>query len=391
MDQESSGKTSGPLFRIQKEKALDIPLVEEDVFFMTKSPRASAEYTLHVTKQRFNRMRFFLFLCGLMLFFFAGTICRSSLFFYISGISLGIVSIPVFLLLVLKRFVPKGGLILVLLGAVCSLSYLGIKKVINEWDEITRLYWKEMLGYLLVSGIVSLALCYRLGPITSRKTLNLMTWAVQTAAVTLVYLGVTYTPASWTLLAVLLGFKVLPVAYAVLLGMWRQTCWLLSSLLGVFGRRGPSRRRLLTEDEYRQQGETHTKASLEELRNHCTNPGFPAWETVIKLRSPQRFARFLHTGAHVSSSEQQVHEQCYRPGAECGINGLLDSDQTSPTSEDLSEDELNSHSHNPPSPSPYPTSPALPSPVPHTPATCPYPLVSTPLFESPFTDDDDPF
>lgn len=37
--------------RVQKEKSMDIPLVEEDVYFMTKSPRASAEYTLHVSKQ----------------------------------------------------------------------------------------------------------------------------------------------------------------------------------------------------------------------------------------------------------------------------------------------------------------------------------------------------
>ncbi|KAK1789174.1 hypothetical protein P4O66_015120 [Electrophorus voltai] len=376
--------------RIQKEKVLDIPLVDEDVFFMTKSPRASAEYTLHVTKQRFNRMRFFLFLCGLMLFSFAGTICRSSLFFYISGISLGIVSISVFLLLVLKRFVPKRGLYLVLFGAGSSLSYLGIKKVINDWDEITRLYWKEVLGYLLISGFVSFALCYRLGPITSRSTLNLMTWALQAGALMMVWLGVTYAPASWSCLTLLLIIKVLPLVYAILLGTWRHMCWLLCCLLGLFRRRSPSRRRLLTEDEYRQQGERHTKASLEELRKHCTKPGFPAWETVLKLHSPQRFATFLHGGSHISTLEQQNHEQCYRPGTEWADNGLLDSGQMTPTSEDLSKDELDSYSHNQARLVPSHLTPALPS---SAPPTCPNPLVSfTPLLESPFTDnDDDPF
>lgn len=36
---------------VQKEKMLDIPLAEEETFFMTKSPTASAEYTLHVSRQ----------------------------------------------------------------------------------------------------------------------------------------------------------------------------------------------------------------------------------------------------------------------------------------------------------------------------------------------------
>lgn len=36
---------------IQKEKSLDIPLVDEDVCFMTKSARSNTVYTLHVSKK----------------------------------------------------------------------------------------------------------------------------------------------------------------------------------------------------------------------------------------------------------------------------------------------------------------------------------------------------
>ncbi|XP_060786456.1 nuclear envelope integral membrane protein 2 [Neoarius graeffei] len=206
---------------VQKEKTLDIPLVEDEVFFMARSPRASAEYTLHVSKQRFNRMRFFLFLSGLALFFFAGAICRSSVFFYISGISLGILSIFVFLLLVLRNFIPTRGLFLLLFGAGYWLSYLGIQKLINERDEITRLYWRELLGYLLVSGVVSLAVCYRLGPITNQRALSVMTWGLQAVGVVVACHGVTYAPVSWILLAVLLGFKILPVLLSLVLAVWR--------------------------------------------------------------------------------------------------------------------------------------------------------------------------
>lgn len=76
-------------------------------------------------------------------------------------------------------------------------------------------------GYLLVSGFVSLAVCYHLGPITSRRTLNVATWALQAVGMVLACHGVTYTPVSWILLAVLLGFKILPLLFALILAVWR--------------------------------------------------------------------------------------------------------------------------------------------------------------------------
>ncbi|XP_066542351.1 nuclear envelope integral membrane protein 2 [Hoplias malabaricus] len=380
---------------VHKEKILDIPLAEEDVFFMTKSPRASAEYTLHVSKQRFNWMRFFLFVTGLTLFFFAGAVCRSALFFYISGMLLGMASILVFLLLVLKNFVPKRGLFLVLVGAGSGLSYLGLQKLKNEGDDFMRVYWREVLAYLLVSGLVSFVFCYKLGPITNKRTLNLMTWGLQAVAMLIASYGITYAPLSWMLLGMLLMLKILPVGLAILQGLLSYVCRLRS----YFWRRRP-KTRLLTEEEYREQGERHTKASLEELRKYCNNPGFPAWETVLKLRTPQRFAEFLRGGSHVAASEQLSHEQSFSLGAEHDEDTHCYTANSSPTSEDLSEDELHSyHSRltpsysNPPSPSPFTSFPALPSPPAYGGTICPYP--PTPLSPQPqpalIEDDDEPF
>ncbi|KAF5892989.1 nuclear envelope integral membrane protein 2-like, partial [Clarias magur] len=273
--------------RVQKEKDVDIPLVEKEVCFMVRSPRASSEYTLHVSKHRFNKMRLCLFVSGLALFFFAEDVCRSSLFFYISGVSLGMVSILVFLLLVVRNFIPTQGLFLLLLGAGAGLSYLGIQKLMMEQEEVMRLYWRELLGYLLVSGCVSLAVCYRLGPVFGRRTLNAMTLVLRVVGVVVACHGLTYAPVSWILLAVMLGVEILPLLFTLVLELWRQACWLLSAFLGLFHRRRSSSSRLLMEDEYREQVERHTKVSLEELRRYCTNPGFPAWDTVLRLRDPQ--------------------------------------------------------------------------------------------------------
>lgn len=215
----------------------------------------------------------------------------------------------------------------------------------------------------------------------------------------------------------------------------RQTCWLLLAFLSLFQRRRSSRCRLLTEEEYREQAQRHTKASLEELRRYCTKPGFPAWDTVLRLRAPQRyrpytphrcqtlrsdwsggfaslttdrfclvthrFAEFLRNGVHITPSELQGHERYHAFRAENDEHTLLHSTHTTAASEDFSDDEISTQTRPPLSPSPFaslpalpavPALPALPPPPAYTAPACPYPLTPfSPAPERPLTDDDEPF
>lgn len=354
---------------IQRETSLDIPLVDEDVCFMTKSARSNTVYTLHVSKKRLNGMCLLLFVCGLALFFRAGNICRSSLFFYTAGVSLGVIAIFVLLTLILRNFIPKRGLFLVLLGAGSSLSYIGIQKVLSEWDDIVTEHGIELLVYVLISGLFSFAVCYKHGPITNKHTLNFMTWCMQVAGMVLLYYGITFPPAYYVLIAVLLCLKILPLVWSLLVWICRLFC----SFISLFRRKKRSTVRLLTEEEYREQGEIHTRASLDELREHCNKPGFPAWDTVLRLRSPQKFAEFLRNGSHIIQEELQSHENQYGLGGAYYENALFNSSSSDTQSqrgdaEDSSEDEL------------VRNSPAtlnnLPSPAVYAPAVCPYPPVT---------------
>ncbi|XP_076118883.1 nuclear envelope integral membrane protein 2 [Alosa pseudoharengus] len=390
---------------VEHGKTLDIPLVEEDVCFMVKSPRASTEYTLHVSGKRLNKMRFGLFIGGLLLFYLAGSICRSSVFYYTTGVTLGIISILLLLLFVMKNFIPKKGVFLAFFGASTGVSYLGFQKVMVAWEDITKNYWREMLGYLAVTGLISFALCYKRGPITCERTLTLMTWCVQIAAMTMLWAGISYPPAAYTLMGALISLKLLPVVTTILIGVCRLIWNLLCSFLGLFRRRRRPVTRFLTEEEYREQGEVHTRASLEQLRESCRTPGFPAWDTVLKLSNPQRFADFLRSGAHVNASEQDRHERHYGVGGAYYENVLFSGSRSwglhhgdgngddlngggGGGGDDFSEDELEPYARAPPTPIPTP-SPTLPSfpvftPPPPTPAPfCPYPPAPAPALYPP--------
>ncbi|NXU17144.1 NEMP1 protein, partial [Pardalotus punctatus] len=72
---------------------------------------------------------------------------------------------------------------------------------------------------------------------------------------------------------------------------------------------GPTPPRLLTEEEYRLQGEVETRRALAELRSFCQSPEFSAWSTVSRIQSPKRFADFVGGASHVTSDEVFVHER----------------------------------------------------------------------------------
>lgn len=51
----------------------------------------------------------------------------------------------------------------------------------------------------------------------------------------------------------------------------------------------PPKPRLLSEDEYHQQGVIETEKALESLRGYCSSPECNQWRTVIKLKDPLRY------------------------------------------------------------------------------------------------------
>ncbi|KAL4617993.1 nuclear envelope integral membrane protein 2-like isoform X1 [Arapaima gigas] len=389
------------------EDGVHIPLVEEDVCFQVQA-RPSAKYTLQVTGKRLNRLHFGLFLGGLLLFIFAGALCRSTLFYYITGVFLGMLSILVFFLFMLKSFIPQRGPFLVLLASCSSLTYMGFQHLLTHWEEVLSLYWKGVLGYLLATGLISFAVCFWHGPLTDKRTLLLLTWSLQAVALGLIHYGMTYPPAAYTLIGTLMGVKFLPFIWRLFWGLCRQTGHLFGSILGLFRHQRPQVQ-LLTEEEYREQGEIHTKASLEELRSHCNRPDFPAWDTVLRLRSPQRFAEFLQGGAHVTAGESQTHDNEYGLGGSYFADMIFSSGHRwVPASgrgssmlgsgDDISEDELDCSEPSPPAPTLVP-SPlpqrlsllALP-PLTYSPPICPYPPNPyTPPSGARATEDMEPF
>lgn len=264
-------------------------------------------YTISVKQNIVDFKLVFVFVVGIFLFFYAETLSQSPIFFYSSGTVLGVLMTLVFVLLLVKKFIPKYSTFWALmLGCwFASVYILG-----QLMEELKRLWYESrmcVLGYVLTVGCVSFAVCYKHGPLVEERDMVLLAWLLRLLSLLLVYMGVSAPQFACTaalLLVLASGSRCcLPSALACVGRKMKK--WFTSEKLAV---------KLLTEDQYREQADAATICALEELRQACRSPGFPSWLAVSRLQEPKKFADFVLGGSHLSPEEVRLHEEQYGLG-----------------------------------------------------------------------------
>ncbi|XP_067320336.1 nuclear envelope integral membrane protein 1 isoform X1 [Anolis sagrei] len=268
-----------------------------------------------IVARRLDPKLFVVTFVGLLLYFCSDLMSRSSLFYYSAGTSIGVLGSLLIAIYVVSRLVPKKSPIYLMFVGGWSFSVYLIQLVFRNLQEICRSYWEYLLGYLVIAGCISFAVCYKYGPLENERSINLLTWGLQLLGLLLLYLSIQIPQISIGLIVIAFCTKNLeyPViwAYAVYRKVFTATA-------------KPSPPRLLTEEEYRIQGEIETRKALEELREYCSSPEFSAWKAVSRIKSPKRFADFVEGSSHVIPNEISVHEQEYGLGGSFLENQLFE-------------------------------------------------------------------
>ncbi|XP_053560956.1 nuclear envelope integral membrane protein 1 [Bombina bombina] len=284
----------------------------------------------------FDPKLFLVFLIGLLLFFYGDSLSRSQLFFYSTGMSVGMVASMLILVFILSKLLPRKSPFYVLLFGGWSFSLYVIQLVLKNFQEICSEYWQYVLGYLGLVGFVSFAVCYKYGPLENERSINLLNWTLQLIGLLLMYIGVQIRQIAITLIVI--AFCTKQIEYPV------QWIYSLYKII-VKSRSKPVPPRLLSEEEYRKQGEVETHKALEELREYCNSPEFAAWKTVSRIQSPKRFADFVEGSPHLTPNEVSIHEHEYGMGGSFLERELFDEDSDMNDEDEL--DRRNSHGHQP--------------------------------------------
>nr|XP_038027458.1 nuclear envelope integral membrane protein 1 isoform X1 [Anas platyrhynchos] len=315
------------LFSFLKEKlndtSIDVDLYGNKTCLKVEVLEAGTTYCV-VLSRRFDPKLFLVFFLGLLLFFCGDVLSRSQLFYYSAGISVGLLASLLIVFYVMSKAMPKRSPVYFLLVGGWSFSLYLLQLVFKNLQEICKSYWQYLLCYMLLVGLVSFGVCYRYGPLENERSINLLSWTLQLLGLLLMYSGIQIRPVALALVLIAICTKHLdhPLQWAYAAYRRAQSA-----------RLGPSPPRLLTEEEYRIQGEVETRKALEELRNYCRSPDFSAWTAVSRIQSPKRFADFVGGASHLTSREISFHEQEY------GLGGSLFEEQLFEEEEEEEEDD----------------------------------------------------
>ncbi|CAH3172940.1 unnamed protein product, partial [Porites lobata] len=120
---------------------------------------------------------------------------EADLFFYSSGVLLGLIMSLLLLvyilhrLFMLHRLIPgRGGAYAVLIGGWSLGAYL----IQWNWSNLKDLLLNHnqwVIGYLVVIGLISFGVCYYYGPVTSDRGLDLIRWMLQLIGLSLLYMS----------------------------------------------------------------------------------------------------------------------------------------------------------------------------------------------------------
>ncbi|XP_072105966.1 nuclear envelope integral membrane protein 1 isoform X1 [Mobula birostris] len=289
------------------ETYLNVDLFSNKTCFKVE-PSSIMNYEILLTR-RFDPLLILIFALGMLLFFYAESLSRSQLFFYTSGMSLGVLASAIIVIFLLSRFLPKRSSLYLLMAGGWSVSLYLIQVTIRNLHFLLKEYWQYVLGYVIISGFVSFAICYKYGPPEEQRSINLLNWTLQLCGLFLMYSAIQVRQVALTLIVVSFCIKNIEVPFK----------WPYTVFKKVFKLRDkPEPRRLLTEEEFQRQGEVETQKALLELQKYCNSPEFNAWKVVSRLSTPKRFADFVDGECHLNPNEIYAHEQQY------GLGSILD-------------------------------------------------------------------
>ncbi|XP_068197457.1 nuclear envelope integral membrane protein 1 [Antennarius striatus] len=308
------------------ETTINIGLFSKKTCFKI-DPADKTEYIIN-PKRKFDIYLFLVFLVGVLLFVFAESLSRSQVFFYSAGMSTGMIASLIILFFILARFMPKKSPFYVLIVGGWSFSVYAMQLVCRNLNIILREHWHVALGYVVLVGFFSFAVCYRYGPLVDEKSINILSWTLQLLGLLFIYLGIQIQQVAFAIIVAAMFSKNLEYPVLLVAAAWRK--------IRLYVRWKPEPRRLLTEEEFQKQGEEATRRALEELRKQCSSPEFNSWKVVSRLQSPKRFADFVEGSPHLMPNEVSVHVQEY------GFGGSFFEDEFFDTDDDEQQEDMTS-------------------------------------------------
>uniref|UniRef100_A0A915Q7A7 DUF4220 domain-containing protein n=1 Tax=Setaria digitata TaxID=48799 RepID=A0A915Q7A7_9BILA len=260
-------------------------------------------YKIRIRVWKINYIRLAVFTGSIILFLMSRSLVRNAIFYYTSGCTIGVLASLLIIGFIVYRLTPRSWVGIPLMFTGWSVSFCFIYMIWKNLASLVLLYQKFVAAYFATVILISLAICYRYGPPTDIRSHNLAQWALQLIALILIYISCQITDIAIGVIALLLFWSL-------------SKLWLINityRFISVFNMIWhflfPQCQRLLTMEEYHQQGEEETRKALEELRQFCRSPKANVWKITSSVSDPKRLASFVDGACdHVREEESRLHD-----------------------------------------------------------------------------------
>lgn len=280
----------------------------------------SLGYVVEAHQIRLDLSKFILLAGGIITFFLAKKLSDNSAFFYLCGVLLGVFASVLVLIWFASKLIPKKPLMYGALLSGWTLVAFFTRFFYDNIYQIVIVYQKYVLIYVIATSLISFGVCYYLGPPKNKRSKNLIMWSLQLGALFAIYSSSDYLEAILGIIGTCIFLyycpKQLPFP-TVFRRMWIR-CF-------------PPKPRLLSREEFEEQGRLETAKALKELQQFVQSPNCKQWKVVMNLSQPTRFASFVEGGEHLTLDETRLHEET--------INDFSDDDNHSDSSDSSYPDE----------------------------------------------------
>ncbi|CAO1405251.1 unnamed protein product [Diamesa hyperborea] len=280
------------------------------------------EYKVFLSLIRMDLTKLTLLFFGIILFFSSAKLSKNSLFFYMTGVLLGVFASFLILIWLCSKLIPKKPLMYGVLASGWTLAFYFANMIFENIQPILITYQSYVLWYILGTGSISFIVCYQMGPPKNERSKDLLKWGLQLISLISIFFSSELYEATIIIIGSLIFLYYFPLSWFGHFGF--------GGIHALWFRRFPSKRRLLSEEEYQEQGRIETEKALKELREYVSSPKCKQWKVVSQLRQPSRFASFVEGDSHVTSDETTYYEN--------SIQTLEISDEESDSSLVLDED-----------------------------------------------------
>lgn len=252
-------------------------------------------YKIHLHVIRIDFWKVLYVIIGIFLFLSADKLSANTIFYYACGISFGICASFLILIYFVSKLFPRKPLMYGVLGCGWTVVIYFLQMLWENLRIILLNYKAYVIYYILSTGFISFIIFYRWGPIENQRTRNLIRWTLQICGLVLMFFSSHYQEAAMGQIVILLLFYNLPKKW-------------VNAPHTYFRKKFPPKVKLLSNDEYYQQGVKETEKALKELRDYCSSPECNQWKMALKLKDVKRFASFIEGNSHLSDEEILEYE-----------------------------------------------------------------------------------